>query len=107
MSLDPLALYWNQHLQMATHIYVGHSLKHASNVPIIYNPATGLVSHAFHVTFDNQFTSVLNASRETGKLQEKTHLELIKSLVHANLWHHTDAFSATEKVSPEMVDTIR
>jgi len=39
-------------------IYVGHSLVHAGNVPVIYNPVTTHVSPQFHVVFDDQFTSV-------------------------------------------------
>jgi len=41
-----------------TGIYVGHSLQHAGNVPLVYNPATTHVSPQYHVTFDDQFTTV-------------------------------------------------
>jgi hypothetical protein len=85
-------------------VYVGHSSKHASNVAIVFNPKTGLVSPAFHVVFDDEFTSVSNAD-PAGKLQEKT-LELIKTLVQANIWQHTDAFSDTEQLGPDMVDAV-
>jgi hypothetical protein len=41
-------------------IYVGHSLSHAGNVPIIYNPYTMHISPQFHEFFDDQFTTVSN-----------------------------------------------
>jgi len=39
-------------------IYVGPSLVHAGNVPVIYNPLTTHISPQFHVVYDDQFTSV-------------------------------------------------
>ena len=39
-------------------IYVGHSPHHASNVVLVYNPATKLVSPQYHVIFDEDFTTV-------------------------------------------------
>jgi len=39
-------------------VYVGHSLQHAGNVPLVYNPATTHVSPQYHVTFDDRFTTV-------------------------------------------------
>ena len=41
-------------------IYVGHSPHHASNVVLVYNPATKLVSPQYHVIFDEDFTTVLS-----------------------------------------------
>ncbi len=38
-------------------IYVGHSLAHVGNVPIIYNPVTTHISPQFHVVFDDQFST--------------------------------------------------
>jgi hypothetical protein len=39
-------------------VYVGHSLQHAGNIPVIYNPLTTHISPQFHVVFDDQFTTV-------------------------------------------------
>jgi len=39
-------------------IYVGHSLVHSGNVPIIYNLMTTHVSPQFHIVHDDQFTTV-------------------------------------------------
>ena len=39
-------------------IYVGRSPNHASNVALVLNPKTGLVSPQFHVVFDDDFTTV-------------------------------------------------
>jgi hypothetical protein len=41
-----------------TGVYVGQSLQHAGNVPLIYNPLTTHVSPQYHITFDDQFTTV-------------------------------------------------
>jgi hypothetical protein len=46
---------WEPHSRMA--IYLGHSLDHASNVPLVLSTRTGLVSSQFHVVYDNQFTT--------------------------------------------------
>jgi hypothetical protein len=45
-----------------TSVYVGHSLQHAGNVPFVYNPATTHVSPQYHVTFDDQFTTVTGST---------------------------------------------
>jgi hypothetical protein len=39
-------------------VYVGHSLQHAGNVPLVYNPTATHVSPQYQVTFDNRFTTV-------------------------------------------------
>jgi hypothetical protein len=39
-------------------IYVGQSLIHAGNVPIVYNPITTHISPQFHLVFDDQFMSI-------------------------------------------------
>jgi hypothetical protein len=60
---------WQEHCYHG--IYVGHlpkaCQKHASNIAIVYNPVTGLISSAFHVVFDDKLISVLNAD-PAGKL---------------------------------------
>jgi hypothetical protein len=39
-------------------VYVGHSMQHAGNVPLVYNPVTTHVSPQYHITFDDMFTTV-------------------------------------------------
>ena len=39
-------------------IYVGQSMVHASNVPLVYNIATTHVTPQFHLVFDEGFTTV-------------------------------------------------
>ena len=39
-------------------IYLGHSPKHASNVALVLNLTTGLVSPQYHVVFDDTFSTV-------------------------------------------------
>lgn len=39
-------------------IYLGFSPYHASNVALVLNPSTGLVSPQFHVTFDDDFSTL-------------------------------------------------
>ena len=41
-------------------IYVGQSPSHASNVALVLNPKSGLVSPQFHVVFDDNFSTVPN-----------------------------------------------
>ena len=39
-------------------VYVGHSPHHASNVVLVYNPLTGLISPRCHVIFDEAFPHI-------------------------------------------------
>jgi hypothetical protein len=39
-------------------MYIGHSLCHASNVPLIYNPLTTHITPQFHIVHDEGFTSI-------------------------------------------------
>jgi hypothetical protein len=43
-------------------VFIGHSLQHSSNVPVVYNPRTTHISPQFHVIFDDQFTTVSNSA---------------------------------------------
>ena len=46
-------------------IYVGRSPAHASNVALVLNPKTGLVSPQYHVVFDDDFTTVPHLRKGT------------------------------------------
>ena len=44
--------------RMRCGVYLGHSPLHAGNVALVFNPRTGRVSPAYHVVFDDGFTTV-------------------------------------------------
>jgi hypothetical protein len=46
---------WEPRSRMA--VYLGRSPQHASNVPLVMNIKTGLVSPQYHVVFDDHFTT--------------------------------------------------
>ena len=46
-------------------IYLGRSPAHASNVALVLNPKTGLVSPQFHVVFDDDFSTVPHLRKGT------------------------------------------
>ena len=46
-------------------IYLGRSPSHASNVALVLNPKTGLVSPQYHVVFDDEFTTVPHLRKGT------------------------------------------
>jgi hypothetical protein len=54
-------------------VYVGPSLVHAGNVPIIYNPLTTHILPQFHVVHDDQFTSVTMSPEN---LMDNSYLQL-------------------------------
>jgi len=49
---------WKLHAYYS--VYVGHSKYHASNVVLVWNPKTKLVSLQYHVFFGKEFTTVLS-----------------------------------------------
>lgn len=73
-------------------IYVGHSPEHASNVPLIYNPRTELVSPAYHVVFDDDFHSATMLAKNENPAAI---IDAIQRLIVApeNQWKHKDQFS--------------
>ncbi len=69
-------------------IYVGHSLVHSGNVPVVYNPRTSHISPQFHVVHDDQFTTVTGASSEFTD-------QFLERLYNNYKWFHNDNFAAT------------
>jgi hypothetical protein len=61
-----------------TGVYVGQSLQHAGSIPLIYNPRTTHVTPQYHLTFDDQFTTVKGS---TAIMPESEYLRL---------YHNTD-----------------
>ena len=43
-------------------MYLGKSNSHASNVPLVLNPATGSITPQFHVAFDDWFATTVNTT---------------------------------------------
>jgi hypothetical protein len=70
-------------------VYVGHSLAHAGNVPVIYNPQTTHITPQFHVIFDDQFSTVSTNSSELTT-------EHFEDLYNKSTWLHKDDFAETE-----------
>jgi hypothetical protein len=69
-------------------VYVGRSLQHAGNIPVVYNPATTHISPQFHVVHEDQFTTVASTSRSFPD-------DFYNELFHTAKWHHTDAYAET------------
>jgi hypothetical protein len=70
-------------------IYVGHSLAHSGNVPVIYNPQTTHITPQFHVVFDDQFSTV------TGNPSTFTAHDM-EALYNKSSWMHKDNYAETE-----------
>jgi hypothetical protein len=70
-------------------VYVSPSTCHASNIPLIFNPANSHISPQFHVTFDEGFTSVLNTDPT---LSDK----VLSKLYAKATWVHTSLDPETE-----------
>jgi hypothetical protein len=70
-------------------IYVGHSLVHSGNVPVIYNPSTTHVSPQFHVVFDDQFSTVSSNPSDFSN-------EFYTKLYNNSTWFYNDVFTNTD-----------
>lgn len=64
-------------------VYVGHSIAHSGNVPVIYNPQTTHITPQFHVVFDDQFSTV---TRNNNQLTDNHFAEVY----HNSSWLHKD-----------------
>jgi hypothetical protein len=69
-------------------VYIGHSLVHAGNVPVIYNPVTTHISPQYHVVFDDQFTTV-------GKSAASIPDEFFSKLFSSALWEYQSEIAPT------------
>ena len=43
-------------------VYLGHSSEHASNVALVLNPKTGIISNQYHLVFDDKFKTISTES---------------------------------------------
>ena len=72
-------------------VYIGHSEPPTSNVIMVYNPATRLVSPQYHVVHDKSFDTVqLNMS--TADAEHKLE-EMLDALFITSEWVHSNAYS--------------
>jgi hypothetical protein len=62
-------------------VYIGHSPHHASNVILVYNPKTHLVSPQYHVVHDENFDMV-QVSKSEAKAEAEKMLETSSSSLH-------------------------
>jgi hypothetical protein len=70
-------------------VYIRHSQHHASNVILVYNPKTRLVSLQYHVVHDEDFTTV-----RVTTAQAKADLDaMLDELFQTSRWQHTDAYA--------------
>jgi len=81
-------------------VYVGVSLIHAGNVPVIYNPITTHVSPQFHVVHDDKFTSAL---RPMSTLSDNYFEQLYKKAQ----WLYTPKLMAQWKICTLLMITGR
>ncbi len=62
-------------------MYVRHSMYHASNIPLIYHPASTPVTPQFHIVFDEHFISITN----TSNLRKD---EFLENICNSAIWIH-------------------
>ena len=76
---------------MLSRCLVGHSKHHASNVILVYNPITKLVSPQYHIVFDKDFTLIKH------KPGSQEHNEMIDQLFAGLFldveWTHSNDFT--------------
>jgi hypothetical protein len=70
-------------------IFLGLSLQHASEVPLVLNLGTGEITTQFHVVFDDLFTTVSSIERETEPPDHWADLCLENSTHHGGLTNRT------------------
>ena len=71
-------------------IYISHSQHHASNVIMVYNPVTKLVSPQYHVAHDESFDTMqlnMSAANTESKLEE-----MLDALFATSEWVHSEAY---------------
>jgi hypothetical protein len=74
-------------------VYIGHSLHHASNVILVYNPKTRLVSPQYHVVHDEIFDTVQISKSEA---EAEANLEkMLDELFISARWQHTPTLILT------------
>jgi hypothetical protein len=72
-------------------IYIGHSLHHASNVILVYNPKTRLVSSKYHVVHDKNFDTVqINKSKDEAQAELD---KMLDELFVTACWQHANAYT--------------
>jgi hypothetical protein len=70
-------------------IYVGKSKNHASNVALVYNPFTQLISPQYHLIYKEGFQTV--ASADPIDIEQNINA-MFDNLFDNNVWIHNDDF---------------
>jgi hypothetical protein len=71
-------------------VYVGHSLDHAGNVYLVWDPQTKHISPQYHLVFDENFTTVSRGN----KTEEEIAAAVEKLFQNAdNHWNYHDEFA--------------
>ena len=82
-------------------VHVGHSPHCASNVILVHNPTTGLVSPQCHVVFDEAFATIISDDPE--KIETDIS-RMFDSLWADNIWSHKDQFTSPESPRHQFFD---
>jgi len=87
---------WRAHAYRG--VYVGHSDLHSSNVALIWNPVTKLVSAQYHIIFDEGFqtVSLLRSTLDHAAVQSTFGM-----LLKDTEWLHSDAFANTSRTNTQ------
>jgi hypothetical protein len=67
-------------------VYIGHSLVHSGNVPVIYNPLTTHITPQFHSVFDDKFSTVTGSPSNLND-------QLFANLYNNATWLHKDEYA--------------
>ena len=78
-------------------VYVGHLPQHASNVILVYNPKTWLVSPQYHVIHNELFETVQINMSEADAQQKLD--KMLDALFVTSWWIHTDAYLDCDPLS--------
>jgi len=92
---------WKSHAYCG--VYVSHSNHHASNVMLVWNPKTKLVSPQYHIVFDKEFTTVL-VDRPLNA--EDVDLALVNLLCLSEWWHHDQSANTTKEDNTSIITLI-
>jgi hypothetical protein len=86
-------------------VYVGHSPHHASNVVLVYNPKTKLVSPQYHIFFDEGFqTAHDNLSPSSTFTNELTKL-INEAFTNDSFWYHSQYDTEEEQTKYKYFDS--
>ena len=86
---------WKKRLYQG--MYIGHSLHHGSNVILVYNPKTWLVSPQYHIVHDESFKTVQIHTSDADVQWQLD--EMLDALFTTSWWIHSDAYTDCDPLS--------